>query len=409
MKNKKLLPAITLLAVFQLTACSNDDSDSFVGRLDAAAIINTIASDYSDSDIELVNINNGIATGKLSAKPGNYANGLSDYSIAAYGEHFYRIGRYGIDTITKYSITSPDTPIYTYSTLDNAEDPTSNPYQLIFLSETKAYLIRYNSPLVWIVNPSAASEDTFKTGEIDLSHYNEPSTTVADGSPEIADGIIADNKLFLILQRQDNFSVVNDNAYVAVINTVTDTEIDTDTLDAPGELYGIRLKTNNPSTIAYQAEAGLYVQSNGNYGSWPDYIPQHTGGIERVYLDDYSTDIIVDDGDEVNHPYGLITGLVIVSDTLGYFIGYAGWGDNSLHEFNPGTGQVYWRNVAGLGDDANADDIPAINLGPQNSLWVSLADLANPRVLVINTANNEIIDEVETLFNPMGVVFAEAE
>ncbi len=408
MQHKTLFTLVTILASLQISSCSKDDNNNFVGSLDAAAIINTVASDYSDSDIELVNIEHGIDTGKLTAKSGNYANGLSDYSVAAYGENFYRIGRYGIDTITKYSITNPDTPVYTYSTLDNSEDPTSNPYQLVFLSETKAYLIRYNSPFIWIVNPSAATENDFKIDEIDMSDYNEPSTGSADGSPEISDGVIVDGKLFLTLQRQDNFTIVNSNAYVVVIDTATDTEIDTDNLDAPTELFGIQLQTNNPERITYQADAGLYVQSVGAYESWDGSIPaDYKGGIEKVFLDDYSTDLIVDDGDALSHPYGQIAGLVIVSDTLGYFIGYAGWGDNSLHEFNPSTGQVYWRNVAGLGDDAYPDDIPSINLGPQNSLWVSLADLANPRVLVIDTANNEIIDEVETQFNPAGVVFAE--
>jgi hypothetical protein len=374
-----------------LTSCGSDSNNS-TGRYSEAAIINTAASDYSDSDIELINIANGTLTGSLKSNPANYANGLSDYSVVAYGEYYYRIGRYGIDTITKYSIRNPRNAIYSYSTLDNASDPTSNPYQLVFLNETKAYLIRYNTNTVWIVNPSADNEGDFKIGEIDLSHYND-----GDGSPEMSDGVIVADELFITMQRQNYYSVIDGNSWIAVIDTTTDEEI---IVDALADFPGIQLKTNNPSSIVYNEAAGLYVQSIGSY------TPEYIGGIEKISLLDYSTTIMVDDGDDTTHPYGLISNMVIFSDTVGYFVGYLDYGDNVLHQFNPTTGAVSPGFVANLGNNLTNDDIRSISSGPENSLWVSLADLANPRVLVIDTSDNTIADEIETTYSPTGVVFA---
>ena len=36
----------------------------------------------------------------------------------------------------------------------------------------------------------------------------------------------------------------------------------------------------------------------------------------------------------------MIFGMLIASPTKGYFVGYDGWGDNTLYPFNPATGVV---------------------------------------------------------------------
>ncbi len=46
-----------------------------------------------------------------------------------------------------------------------------DPYALVSLSETKAYLLRYGSDKVWVVNPQAENSEDFKIGELDLSGY----------------------------------------------------------------------------------------------------------------------------------------------------------------------------------------------------------------------------------------------
>jgi len=388
-------------AVLTLSACSDSDSNKSAPASDFAAVINTVDSSFTDSDIELFDLTNFDAedilteNNQFNASTANYNNSLSDYTVESYGEHYYRIGRSNIDTITKYSINNPDEALYTYSTVDNAEDPTSNPYQLVFLNEGKAYLLRYDSTKIWIVNPSAATEAEFKIGELDISAYDE-----GDGRAEVSSGIIVDGNLYVTMQRLDTWNVVAGNSYVAIFDTAIDEEIIT---GAGGDLPGIQLKTDNPQTITYQEDAGLFVQSISGFG-WGPY----TSGVEKIDMVSYSTTIVIDDGDADSSPYGAISDVAIISEEIGYFVGYAGWQDTSLYQFNPSTGEVSEGFVADMGGD-NSADIRDITTGPENTLWVSVADNSNPHVLVVDTLDNSSFAEISTFYNPTRVVFAEVD
>ena len=89
--------------------------------------------------------------------------------------------------------------------------------------------------------------------------------------------------------------------------------------------------------------------------------------------------MIVDDGDDDNHPYGNISGLTVVSATKGYFIAYAGWGDNALYSFN-------------------VDD--------SDKLWVASNTFAGGGVLTIINSSDGTVDQVQSLnLNPQGIAF----
>ncbi|MFT6905415.1 MAG: hypothetical protein ACJAS1_002071, partial [Oleiphilaceae bacterium] len=79
-------------------------------------------------------------------------------------------------------------------------DDASNPYEMHFVSDSKAYILRYGSPSIWIVDPSvsAADEENFKIGEISLSAYDE------DRIPEMVAGLISGNKLYVVMQAMDS-------------------------------------------------------------------------------------------------------------------------------------------------------------------------------------------------------------
>ena len=124
-------------------------------------------------------------------------------------------------TLPRWHVNAPNTPIWHFTTNDSGESD-SNPYDLVFVNSTKAYLLRYGATKAWIVNPSATTQAGFKIGDLDLKAYAD-----ADGVPEMAKGVIADGKLFIILQRQDDFFCPSNTAYVAVFDVATDTEIDT--------------------------------------------------------------------------------------------------------------------------------------------------------------------------------------
>ncbi len=325
----------------------------------------------------------------------------SDITVAAYGKYFFRIERFMADNVTKFDINDPDTVIWQYSTLGD-EPVASNPYDMIFVNDAKAYLLRYETTKAWIVNPSATTEAAFKIGELDLSSYAD-----SDGIPEMAAGVIAGNKLFIVLQRinRDAGWVPTNTPYVAVFETATDTEIDT--ASGGDGVAGIPLDIANPLSIHYMPDKDMiYVQGAGKYeDTWNDIPAEYSGGILRIDPDTYETVMVVDDGDETTHPYGNISGMVVVSATKGYFSGYAGWGDNTVYAFNPSTGAVTdpvspylsGKNISGVESGVYADK--------NGMVWI--CNQTDAEVVLLNSANDAIEGTISTDLNPLKVVFCE--
>ena len=316
----------------------------------------------------------------------------ADLTVVTYGSYFYVIGQqFSGNSITKYAIDKPQDVIWQYSTNEPSATVASNPHDMIFVSETKAYVLRYNKTKAWIVNPSATNEADFKIGELDLSTYS-----TGDGLPEMDAGLIIDGRLYIVLQRLEGVvqEVIHD-AYIAVFDVNTDQEID---VNITGDSFkGIPLTFRNPTAHAYVSENNaLYVQSSGSF--FPvDYV----GGIEVIDLDDYSNTIILDDGDAAVHPYGLITELSVTSPERLYFVGYESYDINTLYVMNVQTKEVAAMNVAQLIDGQIAN----LATDPQGLLWVS--DNANATVRILNPLSCEEIDAVSTNLNPAKIVFAQ--
>ena len=348
------------------------------------AVVSTVAVTW-DSGAHSV-IDTEPVGGPRSAENNLLPTPTTDITVAAYGHFFYRIERFQADNVTKFDITAPETPIWQFSTMDDTDTATSNPYDMIFVSDQKAYLLRYGSARAWIVNPSATTQADFKIGELDLSAYAD-----SDGIPEMSCAVIANGKLFIAMQRldrDDGFSHTND-VYVAVFDTTTDREIATGT-DNLDNVMGIVLPIRNVGSIQYiAANDTIYVQGAGGYeSSWSGRAAEYTGGIVAIDPGNYSVSQILDDGDSENHPYGNISGMGIVSPEKGYFVGYAGYGDNALYQFNPTTGDVLGvandgltgKNIAGMEAGAFTDD--------NNMLWV--CNGTDAEVVILNTMDNSI-------------------
>ena len=353
------------------------------------AVVATAASDYSSGAHSVLSytaprstINDLLATG-------------SDLKISSFGKYFYRMERSGSNTVTKFSIEDPSTPVWQFST-DEPGDTNSNPCALIFASETKAYLLRYNSKKAWIVNPSATVQSEFKIGELDLSAYDE-----GDGAPEMASGLIVGNKLFIALQRYSMIFYTPNDSYIAVFNVETDTEIDTDP-NTPG-LNGIKLDVRNPDGKIKYNNGYIYVP--GADDMWNGSATY--GGIQRINIATYIADAVMTGTTNSN-----ITRVEIISPTKGYFIKYeaiwvAPWSRTFLMSFNPQTGVVSPSNVAGIGDngDRNLQDIIADYDG---LLWIADASITNPGIYIIDPTIDTIQDgPISTNLNPLEITFCE--
>lgn len=307
---------------------------------------------------------------------------ISDLTLAANGPYFYVIERYQADNVSKYQIDAPSTRLWQCSTL-GAGETSSNPHDLVFVSSSKAYLTRYGTAKLWIVNPSAADCASFKIGEIDLSAFAD-----ADGIPEMDKGVIVGNKLFITLQRLDS-TWVPQNGYLAVIDVNTDTVINPGIAN-PDNVPGIPLNAKNPSTIQYLPNNGqLYVQCAGNF-----FPQEFTGGIVKVDPTTYATTLVLDD----SATYGNVFDIAILSPTKGYFIGYAAYQNNTLYSFNPSNGTVLGTGIAGL---AGTNLLGGLNIDKNKMLWAG----AVGELIVINTTSDTQDEALDVDLNPLRTQF----
>ena len=112
-----------------------------------------------------------------------------------------------------------------------------------------------------------------------------------------------------------------------------------------------------------------------------------TGGIVSIDPQTYATSVVLDDGDAKTHPYGMISGMLMASPTKGYFVGYDGWGDNTLYPFNPTTGEVGealkdFKNVSIAGMESGT------YLDKNNMMWV--CNQTDGTVDIVDTADNSL-------------------
>jgi hypothetical protein len=395
MKDLRFLLRVSIfLTLSFIYGCSDSDSkqNSLVTG-ESFAVIAGVASDYSSSEISIANTDS-----PYSVIEGYAAQSLSDITVATYGEQFYRIGRFNQDNITKYDFNNPSLVEWQFLTDDPASLP-SNPYDLVFVSMTKAYVIRYGASSIWIVNPSVKSSegDLFKIGEIDLSAYD------SDGLPQMSAAVLHNNKLYVSMQAMDA-SYVPGDAYLAVIDTITDQEIDINS----DPLNGMQLTIKNPLEMDI-IDDSLLIVGAGRYERW--WVPapaEFTGGIEKINIDNFSSEVLVDDGDEDTNPYGNIDGMVLVSSTIGYFRGVSSTGNSTneanVYQFNPSNGVVVTEPLIEFTDL----DIQDMAVSPQGELWVGIGDASSPQIRIIDTNDNSLIDSIALSSNPRKIVFTSA-
>ncbi|NGY06359.1 hypothetical protein [Solimonas terrae] len=389
----KLKTCLLLIPGLLLAACGGGHGDNAGDSLTHVAVVATRAPDYGSGAISLID-----TTAPFTARNGLDST-ISDIAVRADGDHYFVFKRYGSNQIARYDAADPATPVWTYSTNDS-DGEQSNPYDLIVASPTKAYLLRYGSGTLWIVNPSAGSEANFKTGEIDLSAYD------SDGVPEMAAGLIKNGKLYVLMQRLQNYDATQDG-YVAVIDTATDTEVDTG--KGSDGLKGIELPVFNPSAIvAVPGTDTLLISASGAYGSYPDYVPPYNGGLVRLDTDSDTATLALDDGDADTHAYGQFDALAVVDAHRAYFVGSNGYGDTdqTLYRIDPGATTI--APVA-VNDFANRD-LGALAVDPDGQLWVARTSDAAPGLSVLGfdgsqeTVNKALID---TVLTPINIDFGE--
>lgn len=385
---------VSLCLAAALGACSSSNDDNPAAAPDPSTLLAfaaTRAVDFSVGRTDRISL-------ETNTVSGSYAATGSDIRVNTDGQSVYQIGRFSLDNVTKYSIDDTALPIFQYSLADPdvAEGEGANPYTFVFVNETKAYVIRYGSPRIWIINPSAQSQDEFKTGEISLAAYD------TDVTPEANGAVLVDGKLFVVMERLERPAfAVNKVGYVAVIDTATDEEIDTGMGAADG-LMGIPLGVENPTALQYSASDDMiYLIGRGNsFAAAADGLERYTGGIEVIDPDTYNRETILDDGNEENNQ-GFINDLLVVSGTRAYVTTSASFASNTLRSMNPVAGLLDEAVVAGLSDL----DITTTALDPLNRVWVGLGG-DTPGFRLLKADDGSDLDTViNTELVPLNAVF----
>jgi hypothetical protein len=405
---KKFFPVLALSISVLFSSCGGSDSQTSTTQasVPAAEQFAAIATTpYTGSGAYALIGVNSPNTAITNIAP----TSSTDLAIASNGEYIYRLERlnFGVNgSVVKFSLDDPQTPIYQYSADDPDPASQSNPSDIVFLSATKAYLLRNLNNKIWIINPSATTESGFKTGEIDLSAYSPDGVT----APMMSRGVIVGNKLFVILQRLDSFYNPSNPSYIAVIDTDTDTEINTgygSTGFGGVPLKGIELSVNDPAgRLIYNGNslyvAGTIYPDDPAWGTttWTDYSTY--SGIQSINATTYEPNPTI-----IYNAVNTVTFIAILNPTKGYFVEYISDGNTALRSFNPTTGVVATSNVAGIGDSGDRD-ISDIALDNNGNLWIADFSTAHMGMYILDTATDTIeTGPISTGLNPVAITFCE--
>jgi hypothetical protein len=217
--------------------------------------------------------------------------------------------------------------------------------------------------------------------------------------------VINDGKLYIVMQRLSDAYAPN-TSYVAVFDTATDEEIETNA-NSDDTVKGIPLTGLNPlENSITSGNDKIYISTRSDYGNTDLSLSR----IEEIEPSDYSVRQVLNAGSITDNISGFIKSAVIVSAEKGYFytsesVFVPSFHEiSSLHQFNPTTGTITTSNVANTGEEG----INFIGLDASNFLWLSMQTPSAPGIDIINTETNEKInDRLATELNPSTIRFIE--
>ncbi|UCH83714.1 MAG: T9SS type A sorting domain-containing protein [Candidatus Latescibacterota bacterium] len=309
---------------------------------------------------------------------------LHSDAVARYYDHkVFVVNRYLGDNIQILD------PASSFSTLRQFTVGTSSdPHDIAVLSDTKAYVTRYNESVLWIVDPSTGAQ----TGSVDLSGLAD-----GDGTPEMDQMAVVGGRVFVTIQRLDRSTTwgpVGDS-YVAVIDAAADTLVDVDSVTAGNQ--SILLAGSNPaSDIQLDPCAGkLYVSCVGFWGL-------QDGGVEVI---DPST--LQSEGFLFTEASagGDVNDVEIVCAEKGYAIITDASFNTSLIAFDPATGTK--TGILYAPGDFVLNDI---EVSPQRELFLADRTATRPGIRIYSTITDDeiTVNPIDVGLPPFDISFSAA-
>jgi len=276
----------------------------------------------------------------------------SDAIGRPHGGLVYVVNRFGGDNI---QILDPSRDFATRAQCSTGGG--SNPQDIAFASATKAYVTRYGTPSLLIVNPSPQADCAdFVRGTIDLSAFAD-----ADGNPEMSQLAVVGERLYVSLQRLQNFMPAGPGV-IAVIDIATDQVVTSITLSGENPFA----QTKGLTVV----NGALVVAEDGVFGV-------NDGGLERVDLASGTAQgFFITEADLG----GDITDFVLVSDRLGYAIVSKPDFSNVLEAFDPVTGTVIQPVLT-------SSSLSDVELNDRGELYVGDRSLTQPGIRIVRASD----------------------
>ena len=345
---------LIFLIVLVLAGCANldqSDSESNSSGGDSAYITNdyvfVLTSDYSTGSCSAIQMPNWKVDSDLALVH-------SDAMVRQYGEEIYVVNRLGQDNIMV--LDSYDFGLQRQFSVGNG----TNPQDIAFVDTNKAFISRYASNQLLIVDPS--SDDGTELDTVNLSAYADD-----DGICEMAKMLVLNDKLYVAVQRLncDSGSSPVGDSYLVIIDCLTN------------EIIGdIQLIGSNPYDLVYSAALDQILVAE--VGNWT----VTDGGIEAIDPNnDTSLGYIITE----TTLGGDCSILEIFSADKGYAIITDSGFNTKLVSFNPSTGELLNNSVYAPGGFTLTD----IELDNNSRLYLTDRTDNNPGVRVFNAVNDQ--------------------
>ncbi len=256
----------------------------------------------------------------------------SDAVVRTYRDKVYILNRLGQDNVIVLDGDDLQTPQTQYSTGNG-----TNPHDIAFVSEEKAYISRYGRTHLLVVNPVTGDS----LGTVDLSTFAD-----ADGLPETSQLAVHGGHLFAACHRLDreNGWAPTEFSAIAVVDVTTDELVDADP-DTEGT-QGIVMTGSNPSGAALRG-GKWYLSAVNSYTDLTD------GGIEVIDLANLRSEgIMLDETTAGGNPGSLVMtsdrdGYAVITDE--YFVNTVKRLDLATQSVSPGLEGLSGGSVPGLG------------------------------------------------------------
>lgn len=306
----------------------------------------------------------------------------SDAVARAFRGRVYVVNRLGQDNV---QVVNPNTGnTLTACSVGNG----SNPQDIAFVSDDKAYVSRFRDGILSIVDPTVPETCAgFRKGRIDLGRFAD-----ADGTPELGRMLLVNDELYVAVLRldRDRKFLPASRGLIAVIDTETDTLVDVDP-ETP-QIDAISLTGENPFGMVFDESSGrIWIWEPG------DFFDASDGGIDAIDPATKTKEGFIASEADLG---GSVTALAPYSRERAFAVVADDSFRNRLVAFSPQSGEL-------LDILYEADSfLPDVAVNDRGEVWLADRTLREPGVRIFDAESGEALaGPINVGLKPFSILF----